>query len=163
MMTGIETLTTLINQQVNVLDQLQKTLREEHELLKKNDFEKLDDITQIKLEQLSELYVLEQQQMQFAQTLQPEATQAITLNAMLIQLELDSSPTLASLVERLNELAQSCDDQNKINGMMIQTRRNMNQKFLSALQQQADPNATPTYGRNGEAYASSTPATSVEA
>ena len=163
MMTGIETLTMLINQQVNVLEKLQQTLSDEYELLKKNDFEKLDDITQTKLDQLSELYVLEQQQVQFSQTLQPEATQPITLKSMLIQLELDNSPSLASLVEQLNELAQSCDDQNKINGMMIQTRRNMNQKFLSALQQQADPGATPTYGRNGEAYASSTPATSVEA
>ena len=163
-MTNIETLTNVITQQIELLEKLDATLDQEHMILANNQYEKLEGILHSKLALLEELRTLEIKQLELTQALtEPNPKTPMTLKSLIVQLGLDTPSPLSSLEEQLSLLANKCSDQNKINGIMIHSRRRVNQRFIQLLQNQVEPSQTATYGRNGETAASSVAATSVQA
>ena len=139
-MTNIETLTNVITQQIELLEKLDATLDQEHMILANNQYEKLEGILHSKLALLEELRTLEIKQLELTQALtEPNPKTPMTLKSLIVQLGLDTPSPLSSLEEQLSLLANKCSDQNKINGIMIHSRRRVNQRFIQLLQNQVEP------------------------
>ena len=160
-MVTIEKLTNLINQKIQLFTSLEATLMEEHEILKNHRYEQLEQLVPVKSALLDELKQLE---LELGQSLSnPDLNGPVSLSAFIRQPNLNSTPELLNLEKKLSRLAGQCNDQNKINGIMIHSRRRVNQKFLQILQQQTDPGASSTYSRNGETSTTAAiAATSIE-
>lgn len=163
-MTNIEELTEVVNQQIELLEKLNTALNEEHSVLEARQYENLEPVLHHKVTLLEQLRLLEIKQLELTQSLiNSDINTPISLKMLIKQLGLDAPSPLSSLEEQLTLLANKCNDQNKINGMMIHSRRRINQRFIQLLQNQMEPATAATYGRNGETNNSSIAATSVQA
>ena len=160
-MIDMETLSNIMNQHIQLLGKLDATLTEEYVILEKNQFGQLEQITQLKLSLLNELQQAEIALYTFLN--KPDTERPASLKLIFEDLGLNSSPILSGLQEKLTDLTQKCSDQNKINGMLIHSKRRISQHMVQLLQNQVPGGAASTYGRNGETNTLSFSATNVEA
>ncbi len=142
---NIEMLSELIRQQIQLLEKLNRALTEEHAQLTLKRVEDLEALASLKLSLLGELHQLEKKQA----THLASTGSTPTLNSLLTQLDNESSVTFSKLIEQLNKLANVCNDQNKVNGIIIHARQRANQHILSLLHNQTSEDVT-TYGKKGE-------------
>ena len=157
----MEALSNIMNQHIQLLGRLDATLTEEHVIIKENKFAQLEQITTLKLSLLNELQHAEIALYKFLH--EPSTENSRSLNTIFEEFGLNNSPALKGLQEKLTELSQKCSDQNKINGMLILSKRRISHQMLHLLQNQVPGGAASTYGRNGETSAPSFSATNVEA
>jgi flagellar biosynthesis/type III secretory pathway chaperone len=161
----IEALSDIMHQQIQLLGKLDTTLTEEQVLLEKNQFDILEKVTAEKIALLDQLGRIELQHQTFLKktTFKDSQNQRLSLKSVLAQLGPNCSPGLRSLEEKLATLTGKCNDQNKINGILIHSRRKKNQQILSLLQNTLATSSATTYGKNGATSSLPMSSTAVKA
>lgn len=124
----------LLQQEADTLDQINTMLTEEAEVIKKNNIDRLDEITSSKHQLLDQLGILDKQR----------------------QLYMDDETLLnndqfVSNVNEINSVIQKkldqCRQLNEVNGGMIEVRQQFNTRILNVIH--GEETSETTYSANG--------------
>lgn len=141
----------LMIQQIQLLQELLATLGEEKTLLEQKQLDQLNAITATKSALLDRLKGLELAQYQQLKTLSNNPSEQVpSLKRLLSEhTHVGDTSDLYELFATLDALANQCSDQNRINGMLIHSRRKTNHQILTMLVAKISESTATTYGRNG--------------
>jgi len=155
-------ITPLLEDITNYLEQLFHVLETEYKALSDSDLTAIQTVAQEKvllMEQLEDLnkdrrMLLESAGLNLAAT---------GINDLFNSSTITNKPKLKTLWDSISTLSKKCEQQNNINGIIIDNNKRHTENALSVLQGQGNQQTTELYSNKGQSIKTSTKKTSIRA
>ena len=124
-----EQLEHLLKREAECVEALALTLVQEYETLKRHDADNLDKVVGLKEQQLNEMNTLAAERAALLQ----QAGFSADKSGFTTALEADTTGTLRSLWQNVEEGLEKCQQQNQLNGKLLDVSKQQTQELLSLL------------------------------
>jgi flagella synthesis protein FlgN len=148
----------ILRREIKDVQGLVETLGQEYEALRQRDADNLDKVVVLKEQQLETLNALAGERAELLR----EAGFAADRSGFGAVLDADSSGTLRTLWQSVEEALQQCQQQNQLNGKLLDVSKQQTQELLSLLLGNEAGGRTGLYDESGKTSTSFNRNTSIK-